>query len=119
MPWPNRATSPVEVGVNTELLPLIAGLTSSTLFAGSHLPMLWKAYRTRNVSSYSGLNFVLVNVGNLIFWMYIVTLPMGPIWILHTFYTVSSVVMFAMYVRFAVRKTTPFAGKEQSPCHAI
>lgn len=93
--------------MNTELLPLIAGFTSSTLFASSHFPMLWKAYRTRNVSSYSGLNFVLINIGNLIFWMYIVTLPMGPIWILHTFYTVASVVMLAMYVRFADRKGQP------------
>ena len=93
--------------MNTELLSLIAGLTASTMFASSHFPMLWKAYRTRNVSSYSGLNFVLINIGNLIFWMYIVTLPMGPIWILHTFYTVASVVMLAMYVRFADRKGQP------------
>ena len=91
--------------MSTELLPLIAGLTSSTLFASSHFPMLWKAYRTRNVSSYSGLNFVLVNIGNLIFWMYIVTLPMGPIWFLHAFYTVSTAIMLAMYVRFAGRNT--------------
>ena len=90
--------------MNTELLPLIAGLTSSTMFASSHFPMLWKAYRTRNLSSYSGLNFVLVNIGNLIHWMYIVTLPMGPIWILHSFYTVSTAIMFVMYICFAVRK---------------
>ena len=93
--------------MNTELLSLIAGLTASAMFASSHFPMLWKAYRTRNVSSYSGLNFVLINIGNLIFWMYILTLPMGPIWILHTFYTVASVVMLAMYVRFADRKGQP------------
>ncbi len=98
--------------MNTELLPLIAGLTSSTMFASSHFPMLWKAYRTRNVSSYSGLNLVLVNTGNLIFWMYIVTLPMGPIWILHAFYTVASVLMLAMYVGFAVRKNKQLREKE-------
>ena len=90
--------------MNTELLPLIAGLTSSTMFASSHFPMLLKAYRTRNLSSYSGLNFALINIGNLIFWMYIIALPMGPIWFLHSFYTVSSVIMLAMYICFAARK---------------
>ena len=78
-------------------LSLIAGIVSSFIFGSSHIPMLLKAYRTKDLHSYSALNLILVNAGNLLYWLYVVTLPPGPIWILHTFYTISSGIVLVMY----------------------
>jgi hypothetical protein len=86
--------------MTTESMSLIAGLISSFIFVSSHFPMLWKAYKTEDMRSYSWLNIFLANVGNLIYWLYIISLPLGPIWLLHTFYTVTSILMLAMYLRF-------------------
>jgi len=86
--------------VDIQLLSLIAGTISSFIFATSNVPMLWKAYKTRDLRSYSLLNIVLVNVGNLLYWFYVVNLPLGPIWILHSFYTVSSIILLFLYVRY-------------------
>ena len=86
-------------------LALIAGMVSSFIFSSSHIPMLLKAYQTKDLHSYSALNLVLVNSGNLLYWLYVVTLPPGPIWILHTFYTISSGILLVMYWRQAARPT--------------
>ena len=47
-------------------LPLLAGITSTVVFAVSTVPMLVKAGRTKDLSSYSLGNIVLVNVGNVV-----------------------------------------------------
>ena len=73
-----------------ESLSIIAGTISSVIFASSHIPMLLKAYQTKDLHSYSPVNLILVNVGNLLYSLYVITLPPGPIWVLHTFYTLSS-----------------------------
>ncbi len=86
--------------MNTEFISLTAGLISSFIFVSSNFPMLWKIFQTRDMDSYSWPNILLVNAGNLIHWLYIFSLPPGPIWALHTFYTVSSILMLAMYLRF-------------------
>ena len=86
--------------MDLQLLSIIAGTISSFIFAGGNIPMLWKVYRTRDVRSYSGLNVLMVNIGNLLYWFYVVNLPLGPIWILHTFYTVASGILLIMYLRF-------------------
>ena len=83
--------------MDTELISLFAGIISSAMFVSSHVPMLLKAYRTRDLHSYSPLNLVLINVGNLIYWFYIVKLPFGPIWLLHAFYTFSSALLLILY----------------------
>lgn len=83
--------------MDTQIVSFIAGTISSLIFAGSNVPMLWKAYQTRDLHSYSSLNIILVNAGNLIYWLYVVSLPMGPVWILHTFYTVASLLLLVMY----------------------
>ena len=44
-------------------LPVVAGGVSTVIFAASTLPMLVKAGRTKNLSSYSLGNIVLSNVG--------------------------------------------------------
>lgn len=86
--------------MNTGTISLIAGLLSTCIFVSSNFPMLWKAYQTKDMHSYSWLNILLANAGNLIYWLYIISLPFGPIWLLHTFYTVTSILMLTMYLRF-------------------
>lgn len=81
-------------------LATIAGIVSSTIFAASNLPMLFKAAKSRDLSSYSFTHIAASNVGNLVHWLYIVQLPFGPIWFLHLFYTVSMLLMLAWYLRF-------------------
>ena len=58
-------------------------MVSTTVFAGSMLPMLLKAARTRDLSSYSTGNLVLANIGNAVHSVYVFHLPAGPIWFLH------------------------------------
>jgi hypothetical protein len=79
---------------------IIAGSLSTLLFIIANVPMLMKAYKTRNLRSYSFSNIALVNVGNLLHWLYISNLPTGPIWLLHGFYTIASVLMLVWYLRY-------------------
>lgn len=84
---------------------LMAGGISSFLFISGNLPMLVKAYKTRNLRSYSLSNMVLVNAGNLMYWLYISNLPFGPIWVLHTFYTLAQILMLVWYLRYEFSRT--------------
>ncbi len=81
-------------------LALIAGTISTVLFAGSTLPMLIKAIRTKDLASYSLANMVLANVGNAVHCIYVVHLPAGPIWALHGFYVVTSGLMLIWCLRY-------------------
>lgn len=81
-------------------LPVIAGTISTTIFACSMLPMLLKAFRSRNLRSYSLGNILLTNLGNVIHSFYVFHLPPGPIWLLHTFYLVSTGLMLVWYLRY-------------------
>lgn len=83
-------------------LAVIAGVVSSLIFASSTFPMLIKALRTRDLSSYSLAQMVLTNVGNVIHSLYVFSLPVGPIWALHSFYLITTALMLAWYVRFEV-----------------
>jgi hypothetical protein len=85
-------------------VPVLAGVISTVIFAMSTLPMLVKAGRTKDLGSYSLGNIVLSNVGNLIHSVYVFSLPAGPVWVLHTFYVVSTGLMLVWYVRYAVRR---------------
>jgi hypothetical protein len=60
---------------------------------------LHKALRTRDLSSYSLGNIALANLGNAVHSVYVFALPPGPIWVLHTFYLLSSALMLFWYVR--------------------
>ena len=90
--------------------PVMAGAISTVIFAMSTLPMLVKASRTKDLGSYSLGNIVLSNVGNLIHSVYVFNLPAGPIWLLHTFYLVSTGLMLVWYVRYARRRNAGPAG---------
>jgi hypothetical protein len=81
-------------------LPVIAGVLSTMIFALSTLPMLLKAYQTRDLKSYSLGNILLSNVGNAVHAVYVFDLPAGPIWLLHTFYLVTTALMLVWYVRY-------------------
>jgi hypothetical protein len=85
-------------------LPVLAGSVATTIFVGSYLPMLVKAARTRDLSSYSRSSLVLANVGNLVQTAYVVTLPIGPIWGMHAFYLLATVVMLLLHLRHAPSK---------------
>ena len=80
-------------------IPIIAGTVSTVVFAVSNLPMLRKALRTRDVSSYSLSSLVMINAANVVYSLYVFTLPIGPIWALHTFYLVSCAIMVVLCLR--------------------
>ncbi len=88
------------------LAQIIAGGISSFLFISGNIPMLVKAFRTKNLHSYSLSNILLVNVGNVFYWLYISNLPLGPICVLHSFYTAAEVLMLVLYLRYEFSKTT-------------
>ncbi|MFD4422495.1 hypothetical protein ACFWN7_13480 [Agromyces sp. NPDC058484] len=90
-------------------LAVTAGVLSTGLFAMSYLPMLVKAARTRDLSSYSLGNLAITNAGNAVHSVYVYSLPPGPIWFLHTFYLVASALMLAWFVRFRATRTSPRA----------
>jgi hypothetical protein len=87
-------------------LPMLAGTVSTIVFVASVLPMLHKALRTRELSSYSFGNIALANLGNAVHSVYVFNLPPGPIWVLHSFYVASSALMLYWYVR----------GRQARPC---
>lgn len=81
-------------------LAIIAGSISTTIFAVSTLPMLIKAHSTKDLSSYSLGYIALNNLGNVVHSIYVFNLPAGPIWLLHTFYMVTTALMLVWYLRY-------------------
>lgn len=81
-------------------LPVIAGAISTTLFAISTLPMVMKAYRTKDLKSYSLSYLLLGNAGNIFHSVYVFDMPLGPIWLLHTFYLIVTCLMLFWYLRY-------------------
>lgn len=90
--------------MNTPSVFIVAGVLSTSIFTLSQIPMLVRAYRTRDLRSYSSANLVLSNLGNAVHWLYIVTLPFGPIWFLHSFNSLVTGLMLFWYLRY--RRTT-------------
>ena len=89
-------------------VPVFAGVVSTVIFAGSTLPMLAKAHRTRDLASYSTGNIALANLGNAVHSAYVFSLPPGPIWALHTFYILTSATMLVWRIRYhAPRPESP------------
>jgi hypothetical protein len=83
----------------------IAGVASTLMFAGSTLPMVVRAARTRDVSSYSRSHLFMTNAGNVVHTVYIASLPPGPVWLLHGVYSFVAAFMFAAHVQWALRPT--------------
>jgi hypothetical protein len=84
-------------------LPLIAGSISTVVFASSTVPMLVKAFTTKDLSSYSLGNILLANLGNVVHSVYVFHLPPGPIWLLHSFYLITTGLMLIWYLRYELR----------------
>ncbi len=81
-------------------LPTLAGFISTALFAVGTLPMLTKAFRTRDLSSYSLGNILMSNVGNAIYSVYVFSLPPGPVWFLHGYNLLTTGMMLVWYLRY-------------------
>ncbi len=79
---------------------IIAGTISTVIFALSTLPMLVKAVRTKDLRSYSLGNILLANLGNVVHSVYVFSLPAGPIWLLHSFYLITTGIMLSWYLRY-------------------
>src|SRR5687768_4777758 len=84
-------------------LSVLAGTMSTTVFVLSTLPMLLKAFQTKDLKSYSMGNLLMNNMGNVIHSVYIFSLPPGPIWLLHSFYLVTTGLMLVWYLRYEWR----------------
>ena len=84
-------------------LPILAGFVSSLIFIGSNLPMLFKAFKTKDLSSYSLGHLILGTLGNAVYWLYVVSLPFGPVWFLQAFFTTASALMLFFYFRYEKR----------------
>lgn len=98
---------------------VLSGSASTVVFVGSSLPMLGKAWRTRDVSSYSRGNLVLATLGNGFYSVYVVSLPVGPLWFLHLFNVLTTGFMLVWHLRYAGRpgeaKNRWEAGAKSSP----
>jgi hypothetical protein len=81
-------------------LQVLAGFASTAMFVAGNLPMLLKAYTTKNLKSYSLGHILLGSLGNLTYWLYLTSLPFGPVWILQGFFTASSALMLFWYLRY-------------------
>jgi uncharacterized protein with PQ loop repeat len=107
-------------------IALAAGTVATVVFATSTLPMLRKAARSKDLTSYSRSNLVLANVGNAVYSVYVFHLPPGPIWLLHSFYVASSALMLFWSLRYGrraptrpvrpARPTTPTSAPGSTPC---
>jgi hypothetical protein len=57
-----------------------AGTVSTLMFVASMLPMLVRAARTKDMTSYSRSHLALSSAGSLVHSIYVVSLPVGPTW---------------------------------------
>lgn len=83
-----------------ENLQILAGSVSSLIFMLGTWSMLVKAWRTRDMRSYSLAQIGLNNLGNVVHWIYIASLPFGPIWFLHGFFTLSTFFMLVWCILY-------------------
>lgn len=96
-------------------LPTIAGFISTGLFAVGTLPMLTKAFRTKNLASYSLGNILMSSVGNVIYSIYVFNLPVGPVWFLHSYNLVTTGMMLVWYLQYEGVCHQPRACCEHGP----
>lgn len=82
------------------MLPTVAGSLATTLFIASNVPMLLKAWRTRDLASYSLSALAINTIGNGLHWVYLCSLPLGPIHILNAFSTIVTAVMLGLSLRY-------------------
>lgn len=94
---------------------MFAGSVSTVLFAAANLPMVVKAIRSHDLRSYSASALILGNVGNLVHTIYVVSLPFGPIWVLHGFYLATMAIMLGLYaLQGRAPRVSPEDGSSES-----
>jgi len=98
-------------GIEIKELQLFSGSLSSIMFMVGTLPMVIKAFKTKNLKSYSLGNILLSNLGNVIYWIYQAGLPFGPAWFLHSFNTLTTLVMLVLFLRHEKGCTTSTLSK--------
>jgi uncharacterized protein with PQ loop repeat len=91
---------------------LLAGSAAAAIFMISQLPMLIKACRTKDLTSYSFANIGLANFGNLLYTVYLFQVPIGPAWAIHGFNLSTTGLMLFLYLRYCWR---PPAGPRARP----
>lgn len=89
-----------------ELIQVVAGFSSTLILVSSKIPMLMKAFKSKDMVSYSLGHIVLSNTGNLMYWLYVISLPVGPIWFLQGFFTITDILMLLCCVRYQDRHPT-------------
>lgn len=99
--------------VNNFSLPELAGFISTILFVISNLPMLFKAFKTRNLKSYSLLHIGMANAGNTLYWLYVFSFPLGSLWLLHAFNTAVALLMLVGYLRYSLNIKLSYVQKKQ------
>jgi uncharacterized protein with PQ loop repeat len=94
-----------------EQIQVIAGASAGLIFAAGSLDMLVKAWRTKDLRSYSLRQMVLNTVGSVFYWLYVISLPFGPIYFMHGFFTLVSLLMLIGYFAYrpAPAEQTSFA----------
>ena len=92
---------------------LFAGSAATAIFVIGQLPMLIKAARTKDLSSYSFANIGLANVGNALYTAYVVSVPIGPLWALHGFNLFTSGLMLFWYLRYGRRSRAAGPSREE------
>ena len=83
-----------------EEMQMVSGSVAGVIFAMGSLNMVIKAWQTKDLSSYSLGQMVLNNVGNLFYWLYVISLPIGPIYFMHGFFTIVSLLMLVWYFAY-------------------
>ena len=78
-------------------LAVAAGGVAGFLFCMAQLPMLVKAYRTKDLKSYSPSNLAIAAVGNFLYFPYVISLPFGPAFFIHLFMTAATWAMLIMW----------------------
>ena len=83
-----------------EHVQIAAGSIAGLIFAAGSLNMLIKAWQTKDLCSYSLSQLLLNNVGNLFYWLYVISLPFGPIYFMHGFFTFVSLLMLIWFFAY-------------------
>ncbi len=86
--------------MHPQSVQVMAGVTSSMIFVCSNMPMLFKVLKTKDMRSYSLWQILLGNIGNSVYWLYVRSLPMGPVWFLQAFFSSVSAIMLISYLRY-------------------
>jgi uncharacterized protein with PQ loop repeat len=100
------------IGMNPLSVQVMAGFTSSMIFVVGNMPMLFKVIKTKDMRSYSLGQIIMGNIGNSVYWLYVRSLPVGPVWFLQAFFSSVSAIMLFSYLRYEKKW---FRAKRRNP----